>query len=53
MAFRTGKIAYIDRAKRSFVCGIENIYPRRIENLLSQIPEIRESIVTKVKDNDL
>lgn len=49
----TGEIEYIDRAKRSFVCGIENIYPQRIENLLSQIPEIRESIVTKVKDNDL
>lgn len=49
----SGEIEYIDRAKRSFVCGIENIYPQRIENLLSQIPEIRESIVTKVKDNDL
>ena len=44
MAFRTGEIEYIDRAKRSFVCGIENIYPQRIENLLSQIPEIRESM---------
>ena len=48
-----GEIVYIDRAKRSFVCGIENIYPQRIENLLSQIPEIRESIVTKVMDNEL
>lgn len=49
----SGEIEYIDRAKRSFVCGIENIYPQRIENLLSSIPEIRESIVTKVQDNDL
>ena len=32
----TGEIEYIDRAKRSFVCGIENIYPQRIENLLSK-----------------
>jgi len=48
-----GEIEYIDRAKRSFVCGIENIYPQRIENLLSSIPEIRESIVTKVQDNEL
>lgn len=48
-----GEIVYVDRAKRSFVCGVENIYPQRIENLLSGIPEIRECIVTKVKDNDL
>ena len=49
----SGEIVYVDRAKRSFVCGIENIYPQRIENLLSSIPEIRESIVTKIKDNDM
>lgn len=50
---QTGEIEYIDRAKRSFVCGVENIYPQRIENLLSQLPEIRETIVTKVPDNEL
>ena len=49
----SGEIKYIDRVKRSFVCGIENIYPQRIENLLSSFPEIRESIVTKVADNDM
>lgn len=48
-----GEIQYVDRQKRSFVCGIENIYPQRIENLLSEIPEIIESIVTKIPDNDL
>ncbi|MDD6223752.1 MAG: class I adenylate-forming enzyme family protein [bacterium] len=48
-----GELQYIDRLKRCFVCGIENIYPQRIENLLSEIPEIREAIVTKISDNEL
>lgn len=49
----TGELVYIDRLKRSFVCGVENVYPQQIENMLSEIPEIRESIVTKIPDNDL
>ena len=49
----TGEIKYIERLKRSFVCGIENIYPQQIENILSEIPEIREAIVTKIQDNEL
>jgi len=48
-----GEIKYIERLKRSFVCGIENIYPQQIENILSEIPEIRECIVTKIQDNEL
>lgn len=48
----TGEIKYIERLKRSFVCGIENIYPQQIENILSEISEIRECIVTKIPDNE-
>ena len=53
MVIETGEVKYIDRAKRCFVCGVENIYPQQIENLLSQFPEIRETIVTKIKDEEL
>lgn len=49
----SGEIKYIERLKRSFVCGIENIYPQQIENILSNFPEIRETIVTKIRDNEL
>lgn len=48
-----GEIKYVDRLKRCFVCGVENIYPQQIENLLSGISEINEAIVTKIQDNDL
>ena len=47
-----GEYKYVDRVKRSFVCGIENIYPEVIEGLLLQIPEIREVVVTKVSDDE-
>ena len=48
-----GEIEYIDRLKRCFVCGIENVYPQQIEDKLSEIPEIEEAIVTKLEDNEL
>lgn len=48
-----GELKFVDRLKRCFVCGVENIYPQRIENLLSNVPEIAETIVTKIPDNDL
>lgn len=47
-----GELEYVDRLKRSFVCGVENIYPQRIENILSTLPEIQESIVTKIVSNE-
>lgn len=53
LALPNGEIKYIDRAKRCFVCGVENIYPQQIENLLSEFAEIRETIVTKIKDEQL
>ena len=49
----TNEKHFIDRVKRNFVCGVENIYPQQIENLLSTIPEIKESIVTKIPNDDL
>lgn len=48
-----GELEYVDRLKRSFVCGIENIYPQRVENILSTLPEIEEAIVTKIPCNEL
>lgn len=49
----SGELVYVDRLKRSFVCGVENVYPQQIENLLSEIPEVREAIITKIPDNNL
>ena len=49
----TNEKKFIDRVKRNFVCGVENVYPQQIENLLSTIPEIKESIVTKIPSDDL
>ncbi len=41
---------FVGRKKRNFVCGCDNIYPEQIEILLQKIPEIKEVIVTSVKD---
>lgn len=49
----TNEKIFIDRVKRNFVCGVENVYPQQIENLLSNIPEIKESVVTKIPSDDL
>lgn len=49
----TGEVVYVDRLKRSFVCGVENVYPQQIENMLSELPEIKEAVITKVADNEL
>ena len=48
-----GELKYIGRLKRCFVCGCENIYPEQIENILSDLPEVREAIVTKIPDDKL
>ena len=45
-----GSYEYLGRKKRNFVCGVENIYPEQIENLLSPLPEIKEIIVTSIPD---
>ena len=54
LACRVGKnnqeVAFTGRAKRSFVCGYENIYPEQIEELIATLPEIKEVLVTEVPD---
>lgn len=42
--------AFSGRLKRNFVCGYDNIYPEQIEDMLSSFPEIKEIVVTKIKD---
>ena len=49
----TNEKKFVDRAKRSFVCGVENVYPQQIEDLLSTIPEIKESVVTRIPNDNL
>ena len=44
-----GEITFLGRTKRCFVSGVTNIYPEQIEDLLGNIPEIIQSIVTHVK----
>lgn len=45
-----GEYVYIGRKKRNFVSNVDNIYPEQIEQLLLQIPEIREVVVTPIPD---
>ena len=42
---------YVGRQKRNFVCGVDNIYPEQIEELLLEISNIREVVVTKIPDD--
>lgn len=42
---------YVGRKKRNFVCGVDNIYPEQIEELLLKIPNVREAVITKVPDD--
>lgn len=44
---------YIGRKKRNFVCGVENIYPEQIEDLILPFEEVREIVVTKRPDSQL
>lgn len=45
-----GEYKYVGRQKRNFVSGCDNIYPEELENLLLNIPEIREAVVTPISD---
>ena len=44
---------YVGRQKRNFVCGCDNIYPEQLEELLQQLPEVREVVVTPISDDIL
>lgn len=46
-----GEYEFVGRVKRNFVSGVDNIYPEQIEQLLLQIPEIREVLVTAIADD--
>ena len=50
---KDGFYKYVGRQKRNFVCGVDNIYPEQIEELLIQMPEIREAVVTPISDDIL
>lgn len=44
---------YVGRQKRNFVCGCDNIYPEQIEELLTTLPGVRESVVVPKSDDIL
>ena len=48
-----GYYYYVGRKKRNFVCNCDNVYPEEIEELLQQLPEVRESVVTPISDDIL
>ncbi len=60
--FTSGDLGYIDenaditltgRSKRLFVCGVNNVYPPQIEELIYQVPTIKECVVVNVPDEEL
>ena len=60
--FITGDIGYVDqdgyvhisgREKDLIISGGFNIYPKEIEDLINNHPDVKESAVVRVKDDDL
>ena len=48
-----GFFKYVGRQKRNFVCGCDNIYPEQIEELLADLPEVREAVIIPRSDDIL
>lgn len=48
-----GFYKYVGRQKRNFVSGCDNIYPEELEELITSLPEVRESVVTPISDDML
>jgi acyl-CoA synthetase (AMP-forming)/AMP-acid ligase II len=57
----TGDMGYLDGAGRLFIVGREddmivsggeNVYPRAVENALSELPEVADNAVIGVPDDD-
>lgn len=46
----TGEITFVGREKRCFVCGVDNIYPEQIENIVSDIDGVNSILVTHIFD---
>ncbi len=60
--FKTGDLAEIDengdiqltgRSKRLFVCGLNNVYPPEMEELIYSIPLVKQCVVVNVPDEEL
>ncbi len=60
--FATGDLARIDengdieltgRRKRLFVCGLNNVYPPAMEELINALPNIKKCVVVNVPDKEL
>lgn len=60
--FKSGDLAKIDsngdieitgRRKRLFVCGLNNVYPPEMEELINSIPNIKACTVVNVPDDEL
>ena len=50
MGINNEEFKYLGRTKRNFVCGVGNVYPEQIEELLIKFPNVREAVVTKIPD---
>ena len=48
-----GFISYVSRLKRNYVCGVTNVYPEQIEEILESLSSIREAVVVPVPDAEL
>ena len=48
-----GFYKYVGRQKRNFVCGVDNIYPEQIEEILMSLPEVREAVITPISHDIL
>ena len=48
--YQNGDIEITGRIKRLFVCGLNNVYPPELEEIINQIPNIRKCAVVNVPD---
>lgn len=48
-----GNITITGRSKRLFVCGVNNVYPPEMEELISKIPNVKKCAVVNVPDKEL
>lgn len=49
----TDEFKFSGRMKRNFVCGVDNIYPEEIEDMILKLEEVRDIVVTKIPDEKL
>ena len=51
--YENGDIEITGRSKRLFVCGLNNVYPPEMEELIYQIPEVDKCVVVPIPDEEL